>query len=154
MARGITLWRTSIQTRILTSVVLLSAAVIAIVGFALASLVAQRLVDSKVSAADEEIDRARVVVEQAIENSAANELQALLNVGREALVDRAAGANSSGALTSYEPLLVAPVSRGTTMASLRRTQPFPNVSTTSSARDRLPTRCRKSQATTVLRTRR
>lgn len=113
---GVTLWRTSIQTRILTSVVLLSALVIAIVGFALASMVAQRLVDAKVSAADEEVDRARVVVEQAIENSAANELQALLNVGREALVDRAAG-TSSGALTSYEPLLVAPVPRGTTVAS-------------------------------------
>lgn len=113
---AITLWRTSIQARILTSVVVLSAMVIAVLGFALATIVTQRLIDAKVTAADEEIDRARVVVEQAIENSSANELQALLNVGRDALVDRAAGSGAAP-LSSYEPLLVAPVPRGTVLAS-------------------------------------
>ena len=84
---AVTLWRTSIQARILTSVVVLSAMVIAVLGFALATIVTQRLIDAKVTAADEEIDRARAVVERAIENSSSNELQALLNVGRDALVN-------------------------------------------------------------------
>lgn len=113
---AVTLWRTSIQARILTSVVVLSAMVIAVLGFALATIVTQRLIDAKVTAADEEIDRARAVVEQAIENSSSNELQALLNVGRDALVNRAAGSGAAP-LTSYEPLLVAPVPRGTVLAS-------------------------------------
>lgn len=113
---AITLWRTSIQARILTSVVVLSAMVIAVLGFALATIVAQRLIDAKVTAADEEIDRARAVVEQAIENSTANELQALLNVGRDALVNRTSNAGSAS-LTSYEPLLLAPVPRGTVLAT-------------------------------------
>ena len=112
---AVTLWRTSIQARILTSVVVLSAMVIAVLGFALATIVTQRLIDAKVTAADEEIDRARAVVEQAIENSSSNELQALLNVGRDALVNRAAGSGAAP-LTSYEPLLVAPVPRGTVLA--------------------------------------
>lgn len=113
---AVTLWRTSIQARILTSVVVLSAMVIAVLGFALATIVTQRLIDAKVTAADEEIDRARAVVERAIENSSSNELQALLNVGRDALVNRAAGSGAAP-LTSYEPLLVAPVPRGTVLAS-------------------------------------
>lgn len=113
---AVTLWRTSIQARILTSVVVLSAMVIAVLGFALATIVTQRLIDAKVTAADEEIDRARAVVEQAIENSSSNELQALLNVGRDALVNRASGSGAAP-LTSYEPLLVAPVPRGTVLAS-------------------------------------
>lgn len=113
---AITLWRTSIQARILTSVVVLSAMVIAVLGFALATIVAQRLIDAKVTAADEEIDRARAVVEQAIENSTANELQALLNIGRDALVNRTSNAGSAP-LTSYEPLLLAPVPRGTVLAT-------------------------------------
>ena len=54
---AVTLWRTSIQARILTSVVVLSAMVIAVLGFALATIVTQRLIDAKVTAADEEIDR-------------------------------------------------------------------------------------------------
>ncbi|MDO5030204.1 MAG: MtrAB system histidine kinase MtrB [Corynebacterium sp.] len=116
MTWAITLWRTSIQARILTSVVVLSAMVIAVLGFALATIVAQRLIDAKVTAADEEIDRARAVVEQAIENSTANELQALLNIGRDALVNRTSNAGSAP-LTSYEPLLLAPVPRGTVLAT-------------------------------------
>ncbi|WP_208854620.1 MtrAB system histidine kinase MtrB [Corynebacterium amycolatum] len=116
MTWAVTLWRTSIQARILTSVVVLSAMVIAVLGFALATIVTQRLIDAKVTAADEEIDRARAVVEQAIENSSSNELQALLNVGRDALVNRAAGSGAAP-LTSYEPLLLAPVPRGTVLAS-------------------------------------
>lgn len=104
---AITLWRTSIQARILTSVVVLSAIVIATLGFGLATLVAQRLLDSKVAVANEEIDRARATVEMSIENSPEMDLQALLNVTRSDLVDRFSGADASS-LTISEPLLVAP----------------------------------------------
>ena len=109
-------WRTSIQLRVLTSVVVVSATVVAFVGFALASLVAQSLLDSKVNAADEEIDRARSIVEQAIETSGASTLQAQLNVGRDALMERVAQ-DSGGALSTYEPLLLAPVTRDNSIVS-------------------------------------
>lgn len=101
------LWRTSIQMRIVTSVMVVSILVIGILGFALASIVAQRLLDSKLTVATEEMERARTVVEQSIENTTAGELQAVLNVGRDALVDRATSTRS-GSLTVYEPILVAP----------------------------------------------
>ncbi|MEJ6019079.1 MtrAB system histidine kinase MtrB [Corynebacterium sp. H113] len=116
ISRGVELWRTSIQMRVVTSVMAVSVLVIGILGFALVSIVAQRLLDAKSSVASEEIDRARVVVEQSIESASTNELQAQLNLGREALAERSAAADK-GALTVYEPVLIAPTGHGDEIAS-------------------------------------
>ena len=79
------MWRTSLQMRVVTSVMMVSVLVVGILGFALVSIVAQRLMDAKFTVANEEIDRARGVVEQQIAASGADGLQARLNVGREVL---------------------------------------------------------------------
>lgn len=110
------LWRTSLQMRVVTSVMMVSVLVVGILGFALVSIVAQRLLDAKFTAANEEIDRARAVVEQQISASGAVGLQARLNVGREALSEQTAD-TSSGASTAYEAVLIAPGPNGETVMS-------------------------------------
>ncbi|WP_295623910.1 MtrAB system histidine kinase MtrB [uncultured Corynebacterium sp.] len=109
-------WRTSLQIRVVTSVMVVSVLVVGMLGFALVSIVAQRLLDAKFTVANEEIDRARVVVEQTIDASGADGLQARLNVGREALADRGSAA-SEGAATVYEAVLIAPGPEGEAVRS-------------------------------------
>lgn len=110
------LWRTSLQVRIITSVMGVSVLVVGMLGFALVSIVAQRLLDAKFNVANEEIDRARVVVEQTIAASAADGIQARLNAGREALADRETSA-AAGAVTVYEAILIAPGPDGDVISS-------------------------------------
>ncbi len=105
------MWRTSLQMRVVTSVMMVSVLVVGILGFALVSIVAQRLMDAKFTVANEEIDRARGVVEQQIAASGADGLQARLNVGREALSDRQT-TTEAGAAAAYEAVLVAPGPNG------------------------------------------
>lgn len=109
-------WRTSLQVRVVTSVMVVSVLVVGMLGFALASIVAQGLLDAKFNVANEEIDRARVVVEQTIAASGADGTQARLNVGREALADRETGA-TTGAATVYEAVLIAPGADGEAVRS-------------------------------------
>ncbi|MFD5868043.1 MtrAB system histidine kinase MtrB [Corynebacterium sp. NPDC060344] len=109
-------WRTSLQVRVVTSVMVVSVLVVGMLGFALVSIVAQRLLDAKFTVANEEIDRARVAVEQTIAASGADGTQAKLNVGREAIADRETG-SASGAATVYEAVLIAPGADGEAVRS-------------------------------------
>lgn len=109
-------WRTSLQVRVVTSVMVVSVLVVGMLGFALVSIVAQRLLDAKFNAANEEIDRARTVVEQTIAASGADGVQAKLNAGREALSDRET-ATSTGSATIYEAVLIAPGPDGSDVRS-------------------------------------
>ena len=98
-------WRTSLQVRVVTSVLVVSGLVIGVLGFLLVSLVAQRLLEAKYTVADEEIDRARLVVEQRIAAADADGLQARLNIAQEALTDSNAPGGGTGIV--YEAILVA-----------------------------------------------
>ena len=98
-------WRTSLQVRVVTSVLVVSGLVIGVLGFLLVSLVAQRLLEAKYTVADEEIDRARLVVEQRIAAADADGLQARLNIAQDALTDRNAPGGGTGIV--YEAILVA-----------------------------------------------
>ena len=114
-------WRTSIQVRTIGSVLGASVVVVLVLGFVLISIVAQRLLDAKYTVANEEIDRARHIVEQQIDASdASNSLQVRINAARAALADRT-GSNPAdgvgGATAVYEPVLIAPSSDGRDIAS-------------------------------------
>ncbi|WP_448851425.1 MtrAB system histidine kinase MtrB [Corynebacterium sp. 335C] len=98
-------WRTSLQVRVVTSVLVVSTLVIGVLGVLLVSLVAQRLLEAKLTVADEEIDRARLVVEQRIAAADADGLQSRLNIAREALIDRDPSGSGSGIV--YDAILVA-----------------------------------------------
>lgn len=74
-----------------------------ILAMTMISLVAQRLVDSKLDIADSEIDRARVAVEQQIDATGSNtSTQVRINAARAALTNL----NSSQASATYEPVLM------------------------------------------------
>ena len=109
-------WRTSLQVRVVTSVMVVSVLVVGMLGFALVSIVAQRLLDEKFNVANEEIDRARVLVEQAIAASGADGTQAKLNAGREAMAERETGTSNSSS-TVYEVVLIAPGTDGEAVRS-------------------------------------
>ena len=98
-------WRTSLQVRFVGTVLIVSAVVMMVLGFALASVVSQRIAASKIEAASAEIDRARVTVEEQINNSgSATSLQSRLNSARAGLTQRAQ--QNSEASAVYEPVLV------------------------------------------------
>ncbi|AKK02533.1 MtrAB system histidine kinase MtrB [Corynebacterium epidermidicanis] len=97
-------WRTSLQVRVIGSILVSSTLVVLILGLTLISIVAQRLVDSKLETASNEIDRARAVVERQIATSApSNSLQSRLNSARASLTNYTTSGNTE---TIYEPVLV------------------------------------------------
>lgn len=87
-----------------------------ILAMTMISLVAQRLVDSKLDIADAEIDRARVAVEQQIDatgSSSSNQVR--LNSARAALTNLSSQVGDSSAV--YEPVLLVVGNDGTTTTS-------------------------------------
>lgn len=110
------LWRTSMQARVIIPVLVVCSLVVGVLGFALVSIVAQRLLEQKLGVANDEIDRARIVVEQELATRSSDNLQARLNVGREALMDRT-DTGGPGTAAVYEPVLIAPGEAGQTVSS-------------------------------------
>lgn len=110
-------WRTSLQVRVIGSILVSTTVVVLFLGLTLISIVAQRLVDSKLETADSEIDRARVAVEKQIAASdSSNSLQARLNSARASLTNLGR-TETVGANSAYEPVLVVENPDGTTTTS-------------------------------------
>ena len=97
------------------SIFAVSAIVMLLLGFTLASIFSQRLVDARLDVADSEIDRARVVVQEQIDSTASNtSLESRLNSARAALSQVSSGAGTSA---GYEPLLYVSQEDGTAVTS-------------------------------------
>lgn len=89
--------------RVIGSIFVAAAVVMMILAMTMISLVAQRLVDSKLDIADAEIERARVAVEQQVDaTGASSSTQVRINAARAALTNLSSGGDSSAA---YEPVL-------------------------------------------------
>ena len=87
------------------TVLIVSTVVMLVLGFAMASVVTQRIAATKLDAASVEIDRARVMVEDQINTTgSASSLQVRLNSARAALTQRSQ--QSAEAPSVYEPVLV------------------------------------------------
>lgn len=100
-------WSTSIQMRVIGSVLLSSSIVILLLGFVLISFLGQQLLNSKYTTATEEIDRARIAVEEQINaTDSSNPINVRLTSARAVLVDRSGGVENSNA-TVYDPVLIA-----------------------------------------------
>ncbi|KGM18500.1 MtrAB system histidine kinase MtrB [Corynebacterium auriscanis] len=110
-------WQNSIQLRVIGSVLLASLLVTVILGFVLISFVGQQLLNTKYSAATEELDRARVAVEEQINSSdASNPVDVRLSSARAVLADRSGGVDQSSTAV-YDPVLIArDVNDGETIA--------------------------------------
>lgn len=108
-------WRTSLQVRVVGSILLLSLVVVALLAFGMTTVVADRLLSAKVSAASNEITQAAATVETQISaTDASSSIQTRLNSARASVNSaRSSGANG-GDLTAaekssvYDVVLLAP----------------------------------------------
>ena len=100
-------WRRSLQLRVVTLTLGLSLAVILVLGFVLTSQVTDRILEVKVRAATEEIERARTTVSGIVGGEETRSLDSSLQLARNTLVDRKvdSGAGLAGA---FDAVLVVP----------------------------------------------
>ena len=108
-------WRTSLQVRVIGSIVVATTVVMIVLGLSMVSVVTQQLVDAKIDTANSDIDRARLAVEEQISaTGASSSVQSRLNSARAALTNRASQ-DEPAAL--YEPVLLVANQDGTVTTS-------------------------------------
>ncbi|MEX3505036.1 MtrAB system histidine kinase MtrB [Corynebacterium sp. LK2510] len=109
-------WRTSLQVRFVGTVLIVSAIVMSVLGFALASVVTQRITATKIDLASSEVERARVVVESQIDSSGpSSSMQTRLNSARTAVTQRSQ--QNSDVASVYDPVILVQGTNGPEMAS-------------------------------------
>ncbi|MGC0364902.1 two-component system sensor histidine kinase MtrB [Rhodococcus sp. 27YEA15] len=103
-------WRRSLQLRVVVSTLTLSLIVIGILGVVLTSQITDRLVEAKITAAREEMDRARSVVEtQSAGADDSTALAAQLASFASMLTSRnQTSGQASGSAGTFDPVLIVP----------------------------------------------
>ncbi|AKK10526.1 MtrAB system histidine kinase MtrB [Corynebacterium uterequi] len=109
-------WRTSMQVRVVGSITAATALVMVLLGFGLAVIFGQSMFQTRIDMANNEIDRARIVIEERIEATASSgSIQTQLDAARAALAQELqTGRNNSGL---YDAVLVVPDHDGATVSS-------------------------------------
>ncbi|GAB93439.1 MtrAB system histidine kinase MtrB, partial [Gordonia rhizosphera] len=104
------IWRRSLQLRVVVSTLLLSLVVILILVFVLVSQITDRLLDVKLTAATEEVERARSAVERDLSSSDGNtSVENRLRQTRSLLTDRDVDTtDSSGTVGTFDTVLIVP----------------------------------------------
>jgi two-component system sensor histidine kinase MtrB len=100
-------WRRSLQLRVVTLTLGLSLAVILVLGFVLTSQITDRILEVKVKAATEEVERARNTVSGIVGGEESRSLESSLQLARNTLVDRKADVRADMAGT-FDVVLVVP----------------------------------------------
>ncbi|WP_370333108.1 MtrAB system histidine kinase MtrB [Mycolicibacterium hippocampi] len=100
-------WRRSLQLRVVTLTLGLSLAVIMVLGFVLTSQITDRILEVKVRAATEEIERARGTVSGIVGGEETRSLDSSLQLARNTLIDRKADAGA-GLAGAFDAVLVVP----------------------------------------------
>ncbi|ODQ85542.1 MtrAB system histidine kinase MtrB [Mycolicibacterium holsaticum] len=100
-------WRRSLQLRVVTLTLGLSLAVILVLGFVLTSQITDRILEVKVRAGTEEIDRARSTVSGIVGGEETRSLDSSLQLARNTLIDRTADAGP-GLAGAFDAVLVVP----------------------------------------------
>lgn len=100
------LWRRSLQLRVIVSTLTLSLIVITVLGVVLTSQITDRLLDAKINAAVEEMDRARNTVQSQLAgvHDISSQQQRLADA-RDALSSRGSGGQAGGAAGSFDSAL-------------------------------------------------
>lgn len=100
-------WRRSLQLRVVTLTLGLSLAVILVLGFVLTSQITDRILEVKVKAATEEVERARNTVSGIVGGEESRSLESSLQLARNTLVDRKADVRADMA-GAFDAVLVVP----------------------------------------------
>ncbi|WP_078308715.1 MULTISPECIES: MtrAB system histidine kinase MtrB [unclassified Mycobacterium] len=100
-------WRRSLQVRVVVSNLALSSLVILILGFVLTSQVTDRILESKIRVATEEMERARVIVSDDVGGEETRSLQSSLELARNQLLNGSKGSEGGGA-GAFDAVLLVP----------------------------------------------
>src|ERR1700752_4660024 len=100
-------WRRSLQLRVVVVTLGLSLAVIMVLGFVLTSQITDRILEVKVRAATEEIERARNTVSGIVGGEETRSLDSSLQLARNTLIDRKAD-TGTGLAGTFDAVLVVP----------------------------------------------
>ncbi|WP_199253752.1 MtrAB system histidine kinase MtrB [Mycolicibacterium mengxianglii] len=101
-------WRRSLQLRVVVLTLGLSLAVILVLGFVLTSQITDRVLDVKVRAATEEIERARTTVSGIVGGEETRSLGSSLQLARNTLISKADPASGSALAGAFDAVLVVP----------------------------------------------
>lgn len=108
LGRAVSLvWRRSLQLRVVTLTLGLSLAVILVLGFVLTSQITDRILEVKVKAATEEVERARITVGGIVGGEESRSLDSSLQLARNTLIDRKADARADVA-GAFDAVLMVP----------------------------------------------
>ena len=109
VSRGLAMiWRRSLQLRVVVLTLGLSAAVILVLGFVLTSQITNRVLDVKVRAATEEIDRARATVSGIVSGEEARSLDSSLQLARNTLISKTGQTSGAGLAGAFDAVLMVP----------------------------------------------
>ncbi len=101
-------WRRSLQLRVVALTLGLSLAVILALGFVLTSQVTNRVLDVKVKAAIEQIERARTTVGGIVNGEETRSLDSSLQLARNTLTSKTDPASGAGMAGAFEAVLMVP----------------------------------------------
>jgi two-component system, OmpR family, sensor histidine kinase MtrB len=101
-------WRRSLQLRVVVLTLGLSLAVILVLGFVLTSQITDRVLDVKVRAATEEIERARTTVSGIVGGEESRSLDSSLQLARNTLISKSDPGAGSALAGAYDAVLVVP----------------------------------------------
>ncbi len=109
LSRAVALiWRRSLQLRVVVLTLGLSAAVIVVLGFVLTSQITNRVLDVKVHAATEELDRARNTVSGIVSGEEARSLDSSLQLARNTLISKAGPSSGAALAGTFDAVLMVP----------------------------------------------
>jgi two-component system, OmpR family, sensor histidine kinase MtrB len=101
-------WRRSLQLRVLAMTLGMSLAVILALGFVLTSQVTNRVLDVKLRAATEQIERARSTVSGIVSGEEARSLDSSLQLARNTLTSKTDPTSGAGLAGAFDAVLVVP----------------------------------------------
>lgn len=101
-------WRRSLQLRVVVLTLGLSLAVILVLGFVLTSQITNRVLDVKVRAATEEVDRGRNIVSGVVSGEEARSLDSSLELARATLIAKTGQTSGAGLAGTFDAVLVVP----------------------------------------------
>ena len=102
------IWRRSLQLRVVVLTLGLSASVIVALGFVLTSQITNRVLDVKVHAATEELDRARNTVSGTVSGEEARSLDSSLQLARNTLISKTGQSSGAALAGTFDAVLVVP----------------------------------------------
>ncbi|WP_343710271.1 MtrAB system histidine kinase MtrB [Mycobacterium sp.] len=103
-----TAWRRSLQLRVVALTLGMSLAVILVLGFVLTSQVTDRVLDVKVRAATEQIERARTTVSGIVSGEEARSLDSSLQLARNTLTSKTDSTSGAGLAGAFDAVLMVP----------------------------------------------